>query len=180
MKDCLKIFGWSLLYYVATFIGMMAGFFHPFLWVYNAILTSLLAAWPYFRIVKGWPVAGITLCPLVLSIVLNLSMGEGDWLYVVLAVVIGLATEIVRKVCSDYRSRKSLVGGYMVFALLPFANTLRMWIWPEASMVQTVEEMGQAYADQMVSVIQPWVLCIGLVLTLCVSWLCGNFFTKKH
>ena len=179
MKDCMKILGWSLLYYVAAFVGSMVGFFHPFLWVYNAILTALLAAYPYFRLVKGWPVCGITLVPMVLSIVLNLMMGEGDWLYVGLAVAIGIVTEIVRKVCGSYQSAKSQTAGYMVFALMPFSNTLRMWIWPKASMAQTVDEMGQAYADQMPGVLQPWILVVGILLTLCVAWICGKVLTKK-
>lgn len=178
MNDCLKIMGWSLLYYVATFAGAMMGFFHPFLWVYNSILTALLAAYPYFRLVKGWPVCGITFAPLILSVVLNMAMGEGDWLYAGLATVIGIVTEIIRKVSGNYLSRKSLIAGYMAFALLPFSNTLRMWIWPEQSMIQTVEEMGQVYADKMPSVLHLWMLAAGVLMTLCVAWGCGKYLTK--
>lgn len=179
MKDGMKILGWSLLYYVATFVSSMVGFFHPFLWVYNAILAALLAAYPYFRLVKGWPACGITLVPLVLSVVLNMAMGEGDWLYVILAISIGALTEIIRKVSGDYQSAKSQIAGYMTFALVPFSNTLRMWILPDASMARTVEDMGQTYAGQMTGVLQPWMLVVGVLLTLGVAWICGKCLTKK-
>jgi len=176
MKNCMKIIGWSLLYFVAAFAGMMLGFFHPFLWVYNAIFVALLAAWPYFRLVKNWPVIGITLCPLAVCVGLNTAIGEGDLLYVVLALTVGLLTEIVR--AGNRSSRCSMVAGYMVFSLLPFSNTLRMWIAPEVSMQQTVEEMGQVYADRMVGVISPWMLFLGLACTLCVALVMGLLFTR--
>ena len=69
---------------------------------------------------------GMALLVTVLSIGINLALGEGDLLYVCLALGIGLLAEGVRRV-GGYQSLTSQTLGYMVMSLLPFSNTLRMW-----------------------------------------------------
>lgn len=174
-----KMLGWAILYFVAMLLGACAGFLHPFCWVYSAVLVALLGAWPYVRLTQSYPVFGMALLVAVVNIGLNM-LGEGDGQFALIAILIGLLAEAVRKLGSDYDSESSVRLSYTVFALTPFANTLRMWISRDASMVQTVEEMGQEYADKMPSVLNPWLLALMVVLTMAVAWFSSALFYQKE
>ena len=126
MKTFLSVLGWALGYYVATLASLFLGALHPFLWVYGSLTCVVLAAWPYCRLVNRYPYMGMALLVTVLSIGINLALGEGDLLYVCLALGIALVAEGVRRV-GGYQSLTSQTLGYMVMSLLPFSNTLRMW-----------------------------------------------------
>ena len=90
MKTFLSVLGWALGYYVATLACVFLGALHPFLWVYGSLTCVVLAAWPYCRLVNRYPYMGMALLVTVLSIGINLALGEGDLLYVCLALGIAL------------------------------------------------------------------------------------------
>lgn len=179
MKTFLSVLGWALGYYVATLASLFLGALHPFMWVYGSLTCAVLAAWPYCRVVNRYPYMGVTLFVTALSVVINLALGEGDLLYVCLALGIGLLAEVVRRV-GDYKSLTSQVSGYMVMSLLPFSNTLRMWIYYDESMAITVDEMGPEYAEKMTHVLSPWLLVGMVLLTLALALFMSLIFNMKQ
>ena len=179
MKSFLSILAWSLCYYAATLACLFLGALHPFLWVYGSLTCAVLAAWPYCRVVNRYPYMGVTLFVTALSVVINLALGEGDLLYVCLALGIGLLAEVVRRV-GDYKSLTSQVSGYMVMSLLPFSNTLRMWIYYDESMAITMDEMGPEYAEKMTHVLSPWLLVGMVLLTLVLALFMSLICNKKQ
>lgn len=170
-KDYVKIALWSLLYVVMVVAAVFLGFVHPFWWVYSALPLSVLGAWPYLCLTRRYSVFGMAIVPAVLTVAVSLLAGEGDWLFISIAIGIALVAEAVRKVAGGYRSKRSIRASYQVFALLPFSISLRMWIWPEASMDATIDEMGLDYASQMAVVIAPWMLAACVAATLCLAWI---------
>ena len=162
MKQFFSVVGLILLFFVASFVCCCLGFFHPFLWVYSSLTSAVLCAWPYCRLVDRHPHFGMAFLVVAVTTLLYWAMGEGDGLYLGIAAVIAVVAELVRLIGS-YKSLTSKILSYAAVTLLPFANTLRMWIYPDVSMAQTVEEMGNEYAAQMPGVLSPWLLAAMIV-----------------
>ena len=179
MKTFLSVLGWALGYYVATLASLFLGALHPFLWVYGSLTCVVLAAWPYCRLVNRYPYMGMALLVTVLSIGINLALGEGDLLYVCLALGIALVAEGVRRV-GGYQSLNSQTLGYMVMSLLPFSNTLRMWFNYEECMEITLDEMGPDYAEKMTHVLSPWLLAGMVLLTLLLALVMSLICNRKQ
>ena len=179
MKKSLSILALTLCYYAATLACLFIGALHPFLWVYGALTCAVLAAWPYCRLVNQHPYPGMALLVTTVSVIINMALGEGDMLYVSLALAIGLVAEGVR-VIGGYKSLTSQILGYCVIALLPFANTLRMWILPEESMQITLEEMGADYADKMKDVLPVWLLVCMVLVTILLAAIMAMVCNRKR
>lgn len=180
IKSFFVALGWSALYLLVVFAAECLGFLHPFLWVYGALFAAPFAAWAYHKLVSNYPYPCITLMPALLLVVVHLATGEGDGLFLILAAVVVLLTELVRYFAGCYRSAASRRWSYAIFALLPFANTLRMWIQPEQSMLQTAEEMGEQYAARMADVLSPWLLCLCVFATMVVAYICMVGLDKRR
>ena len=162
MKQFFSVVGLILLFFVASFACCCLGFFHPFLWVYSSLTSAVVCAWPYYRLVDRHPHFGMAFLVVAATTLLYWAMGEGDGLFLGIAAVIAVAAELVR-LTSQYKSLTSKILSYAVVTLLPFANTLRMWIYPDVSMAQTAEEMGEEYATLMPRVLSPWLLAAMIV-----------------
>ena len=168
MKHFFTIIGLILLYYIAALACNILGFFHPFLWVYSALPCAILTAWPYCKLVKLYPRFGMALLTTAVVTLIYLAMGEGDMLYIWLSLAIGIAAEVAR-LAGGYRSFTSRILGYCIITLLPFANTLRMWIDRDNAMAMTNTEMGADYTTQMAQVLSPWLLALIIVCTLILA-----------
>ncbi len=178
-QNTLKMLGWSLLYFLLSMACSCAGFLHPFLWVYSAILMALVGAWPYIRLTQSFPYFGMALLTGVITLTLNLILGEGDGQSMLIGIIIVSTAEFFRK-SGGYQSERSIRGSYMIFSLLPFANTLRMWLTPNEAMAQTVEEMGESYATQMETVTSIGMLFASIVITLVLAWFASGWFYRNE
>lgn len=190
IKSFFIALGWSALYLLIVFAVECLGFIHPFLWVYCALFAAPFSVWAYHKLVSNYPYPCITLMPALLLVVVHLATGEGDSLFLILAAAIVTLTELVRYCAgrittsqvgsTAYQTATSRRWGYAIFALLPFANTLRMWVCPEESMAITAEEMGEQYAAWMTDILSPWLLCACVIATMTIAYICIIGLDKRR
>lgn len=169
MKRYTEITLYSVLYIVLIFCVECLGFIGPFWWAYNAGIATLVA-WIAYRPLFKLMSYGAALLPVGLLALLSYMMGEADMLYILIALTAALLSEALRTILSKKGEFSTYVVSYMLFALVPYASTLRMWVDRDASYPIAVEEMGQAYADTLMAITPMWACPVAIVITLLLAF----------
>ena len=185
-KNSLKwysVLGMGLFFFVFVLAGSCTGFFHPVCWAFFSVLTALIAVGPYYWLSARWQKFGVgTFLGLVVCLIC-LAMGEapGFWSKAMF-VIGGLVADIVRMLVGNDK-KKALYYAYPFLALGNLGMVIRLWTMPQWYLDGAVEEMGQAYADNMAKLQNTTTLCLCIVLTAAVAalsiWLCGKVDKKS-
>lgn len=171
IRSVISVILLSLAVIFIQFAASFLGFVHPFFWVYSAAFAAFFAAFPYIALQKRYPVFGMALLPAIILLALNFLLGECDAQAVIFTILIAVLAEIFRLFMGGYHSKHGRVASYLMFSLLPFANTLRIWVTPEDSKIQTVAEMGAEYGVQMETLVSMvWLLPTMIFVTVCISF----------
>lgn len=179
MKKVLDVLLWAVLYFVAFLAADCLGFLHPFLYLFFALAAAILCAWPYVKLSQKHPAPGMAIIPVALTVLLFAVMGEAKMDFVAIALCLALVAEAVRYLAGPYDSPRSIRASYPVVSLIPFSAVLFMWTSPGHMYPETIEEMGQAYADKMQPLFNIGLEAGMIVLTLGIAYCAARLLTKK-
>lgn len=157
------IIGFVLLYFVAVFAAEFIGFASPLCWVLAPALGALLAAFPYRWLAFRWK--GFALGTMLSAVValLSLAMGEMDVCRGLFLLGFGLLSDGVR-----FLTKKDVIA-YPVLAVGNLATIVYLWARTEWYHAGALEEMGQAYADGLMTYATPLWLCLDIMIIATVA-----------
>lgn len=178
MRKIINAVLWALLYFVGVFAGECLGFIHPFFWLYFGFFAAIFAAWPYVKLNQKHPVFGMALLAAGIWLGIYLILGEGHKTFFIGGIVLAVIAEALR-LCGGYGSKKSICLSYCALALIPFAKTIIILTKPDFVLQNTVEEMGQTYADQMFAMPNSWLFWVMVAATLAVAYILSSIFCRK-
>ena len=128
MERAFKVIGLALVYVLAFFIVELFGIVHPYAWTYSAVIASVTASWPYFKLCQRYPIPGVAMLCAILMLLFNFIIGQGHEFLMLGCFGFGLIAEGLRKLLGNYRGRWGVITSYMVMSLIPFSKTCVLWI----------------------------------------------------
>ena len=175
--------GMGVCYLIAVFASCFIGFFSPLCWAFYSVLAAVLAVGPYFGLAARWQKFGVgTLCAVLVCLFCLLTGEASGVLSKAVILAGGVLADCIRLwLGSD--TRKALYAAYPVLAIGNIGWIINLWTRPQWYIDGAVEEMGEAYADGIASLQNPWVLVLCVVVTAAVAivsiWLCGKVEKKS-
>ena len=175
--------GMGVCYLIAVFASCFIGFVSPLCWAFYSVLAAVLAVGPYFWLAARWQKFGVgTLCAVLVCLFCLLTGEASGVLSKAVILAGGVLADCIRLwLGSD--TRKALYAAYPVLAIGNIGWIINLWTRPQWYIDGAVEEMGEAYADGIASLQNPWVLVLCVVVTAAVAivsfWLCGKVEKKS-
>lgn len=161
-----------LLYFAAVFASAFIGFAAPVCWVLFPALGAFWASFPYRWLSQRWRKFGLgTVLAAVLGLIC-LALGEMDVVHALIVIGFGLASDVLRL----FTNKEGLA--YPLLAIGNLAWILPLWTKPDWYHEGAIEEMGQAYADALMSYSSALWFCIAL-LAIIVMAILGYQLAKR-
>lgn len=175
MEKALRVIGLAVLYVVAFSIVEVLGIFHPYAWTYSAVLASVLAAWPYFKLCQRYPIPGVAMLCAVLVLLFNFVIGQGHEFLAMGCFGFGFIAEGLRKLFGNCRGRWGVITSYAAMSLIPFSKTCVLWIDYETTLDMVILNMRDIYYASMGRMLS-WPMLISMliatiVLAVLTMWL---------
>ena len=175
--------GMGLCYLIAVFASCFIGFLSPFCWAFYPVLAAVLAVGPFFWLASRWQKFGVgTMCAALVCLFCLVSGEASGFLSKAIILACGILADCIRLWLGN-DTRKALYAAYPVLAIGNIGWIINLWTSPQWYFDGAVEEMGQAYADGIVSLQNPWVLVLCVVLTAGVAalsiWLAEKVDNKS-
>jgi hypothetical protein len=169
MEKALTVIGLAALYVVAFSIVEVLGIFHPYAWTYSAVLASVLAAWPFFKLCQRYPIPGVAMLCAVLVLLFNYIIGQGHEFLALGCFGFGFIAEGFRKFMGNCRGRWGVILAYASMSLIPFSKTCELWIDYETALDMVILNMRDIYYASMGRMLSWSMLCTMIVITLVLA-----------
>ena len=142
--------------YVLSVLGAsLLGFLSAYFWVGSPILASLLCAFSYAWLARRWRKSGLATVLSLAVVFFFLACGEIDLKTATIAVMVGVLSDVVRQMMGTDTAESSF-WAYPILALAPIAWFIPLWTNPQNYYEATIEEMGQDYANVILTLSFPW------------------------
>jgi len=170
MKKAIKVILLALLYVLAFSIVEILGVFHPYAWTYSAVIASVVAAWPYFKLCQRYPMPGIAMLCAILLLLFNFIIGQGHEVLALGCFVLGFLAEGLRKVFGNYRGRAGVISSYALMSLIPFSKTCVLWVNYDIAKDMLIHNMRDIYYASTGGNLLSWpMLASMVVITLALA-----------
>jgi len=152
-----------VLYFVAVFGSAFIGFIAPFCWVLFPALAAFLAAFAYRWLSLRWKKFGLgTVLAAVVGIAC-FAMGEMQIGQALTVIAFGLLSDVTRL----FTKKDGLA--YPLLAIGNLAWIVPLWTKPERYHTGAIEEMGQEYADALMTYSTTMWFCIAVVAIILMA-----------
>jgi len=180
MKKAIKVILLALLYVLAFSIVEILGVFHPYAWTYSAVIASVVAAWPYFKLCQRYPMPGIAMLCAILLLLFNFIIGQGHEVLALGCFVLGFLAEGLRKVFGNYRGRAGVISSYALMSLIPFSKTCVLWVNYDIAKDMLIHNMRDIYYASTGGNLLSWpMLASMVVITLALAALTMWILTRN-
>ena len=130
--------------YVLSVLGAsLLGFLSAYFWVGSPILA------------RRWRKSGLATVLSLAVVFFFLACGEIDLKTATIAVMVGVLSDVVRQMMGTDTAESSF-WAYPILALAPIAWFIPLWTNPQNYYEATIEEMGQDYANVILTLSSPW------------------------
>lgn len=179
MERAIKALLLALLYVVAVSVMELFGFYHPVFWTYSAVLASVAAAWPYYKLCQRFPLPGLAILCAVLLLLLHLLVGQGHEYFAIGCIGFGCIAEVLRKVFGNYRGRTGVIASYAAMSLIPFSKSIVLWKDYDATLELIISRMGDIYAAVRGYMLSRYMAIGMVILTLILAVLTMWILTRN-
>ena len=181
LKDFLNVALFVVLYYVAFFAAMCAGYI-PVLMTVLTLITGTVCGIPFMLFLTKVKKPGMVLLMGLICGLLSLTMGSGVW-PLATALAASLLAELILWAL-HYQPTIHMIWAYVVFTLWNTGFGLRLYLASFGSYrEQLVEQYGEAYVSEMLANVTGVGFWGGIALTLLggvLGGLLGYGVFKKH
>ena len=181
LKDFMNVALFVVLYYVAFFIAMCAGYI-PVLMSILPLITGIVCGIPFMLFLTKVKKPGMILLMGLICGLLSLTMGSGIW-PLITALAASLLAELILWLL-HYTSTIKTIFVYAVFTLWDIGFGLRLYLASfESYRAELIEQYGEAYVSEMLTNVSGVGFWGGVVLTLLggvLGGLLGYWVFKKH
>lgn len=178
-----QILGMGLLYVVLVLAASFIGFASPVCWAFYSVLAALLAVGPFYWLAARRQKFGVGTFLGIMICLFCVATAEAKGLHSrALFVLGGILADVVRLWIGNDK-KKALYAAYPLLAIGNIGWVIRLWTTPEWYYAGALEEMGQSYADGIVSLQNAGTLILCIILTAAVGalsvWLCNKTIKKS-
>lgn len=181
LKDFMTVALFTVIYFVAFFVGMCAGYV-PVLMTALPLITGIVCGIPFMVFLNKVKKPGMILLMGVVCGLLSMTMGSGLW-PLTTAIVAGVLAEIIMRAI-HYQSGIKEIPAYAVFSLWDIGFSLRLYLASfESYRTSLVEQYGEEYVTEMLANVSGVGFWGGVILTLVggiLGGLLGYTVVKKH
>ncbi len=179
-RDLINLGIFTAIYLVGAFIVGAIGFV-PILLLGLPFLIPIVTGIPFMLFATRVTKFGLISLMGVLVGIVMILIGE-SWLALVLAVVLGVAADLIMR-AGGYRSWPLTLLGFGVFSAWGLGAMLPIWVMRDSFLAYERTKMGDEYVDQLAGLTDGWVFWI-IVLSLIVGVLIGGYLgritLRKH
>lgn len=177
-KDLITVGIFSAIYFVINFIFMLAGGFHPLLWILMPGLIALFTGVPYMLMTAKVQKPGAVLLMGFITGLIYFATGQFTVVILITFVISCGLAELTRYLTGYHRFWGNFLS-FIFFSLGMVGSPLPIWLFRESFLAQIAEQgMPVDYMKALETLSSYWMLIV-LVAAPIIGAIVGGFVTKS-